>query len=204
MTSSLLIPSNCLENQVSERLGCLESHLELPAKSKSPRSLSLLFPPYHQFCLVKTILYTVPHYKALEVSLAEMNLVLIQASPTLLFSFHTPPTWSSPYPESALTCLWIFYWDAGWRPRPPGEEGPGPLCTAGAYMLGRVGCLQWRSTWQHQSPGAHPTCRSECHIPPRPHPGVWWSVEHRRIRSEGPGRCSSPWLSIVWCHWQPH
>lgn len=151
----------------------------------------LLFPPY-QICLVQTLLHIMSYYKSLHVSPAVMKLLWVLDSMTLLLSLHSLPTWPSPYLESALTCLWIFCWDAGGRPRPPGEEGPGPPCTVGAYTQGRVGCLQWRSTWQHQSPGVHPTCRSGCRTPPRPHPGVWWSMEYRRRHSEGPGRCSSP------------
>lgn len=133
-----------------------------------------------------------------------MNLLLGQASLSLLIFVCSPPAWPSPYPESALTCPWIFYWGVGGRPRPCGEEGPGPPCTAGAYTLDRAGCLQWRSTWPHQSLGAHPMCRSGCRIRPHPHPGVWWSVGHRRRHSEGPERCSSHWQLTVWCHWQPH
>ena len=135
-----------------------------------------------------------------------ITLLPVQDTLTLLTSLCNPPppTWSSPCPESTLTCLWTFYWSAGWRPRPPGEEDPGPPCTAAAYTPGRVGCLPRRSAWPHQSPGAHPTCRSGRHTPPLPHPGAWWSVGHHRRRSEAPGRCYSHWHPRVWCHWQPH
>ena len=129
----------------------------------------------YQLCLSNMNSTLSTGIQSLEVSLMEMNFLLFgQDLLTFPTSFHSPPILSAPERENALTCPWIFCWGGVMRLHLPAEVGLEALYTAEVYTVGRVDCLQWRSAWLHQSPGAHQEYRFGCHIPPHPHPGVWW------------------------------